>query len=145
MLSMHVWTKNILVKTQRSIFYHELDLNDVSIISTVEETTFFNENSTLTTITTGVNSGKPIFAFLSKYGEGEYNKYRFNHFQNLNVNIQLFADPCSEVNCGKHASCRFEGTKAFCVCDEGWTYNPRQISAGCLGKFLGLSFKCLNQ
>ena len=64
------------------------------------------------------------------------NKYRFNHFQNLNVNIQLFADPCSEVNCGKHASCRIEGTEAFCVCDEGWTYNPKKISAGCLGKFL---------
>ena len=52
------------------------------------------------------------------------------------MSISNFADPCSEVNCGKHASCRIEGTEAFCVCDEGWTYNPKKISAGCLGKFL---------
>ena len=52
------------------------------------------------------------------------------------TNFTMFykIDPCSEVNCGKHASCRIEGTEAFCVCDEGWTYNPKKISAGCLGK-----------
>ena len=52
------------------------------------------------------------------------------HFLDIFIN----ADPCSEVNCGKHASCRIEGTEAFCVCAEGWTYNPKKISAGCLGK-----------
>ena len=46
----------------------------------------------------------------------------------------VWIDPCSEVNCGNHASCRIEGTEAFCVCAEGWTYNPKKISAGCLGK-----------
>jgi hypothetical protein len=44
-------------------------------------------------------------------------------------------DPCTEVNCGKHASCQIEGSEAFCVCEEGWTYNPREISAGCVGEF----------
>ena len=43
-------------------------------------------------------------------------------------------DPCLDVNCGRHASCRIEGAEAFCVCEEGWTYNPREISAGCVGK-----------
>ena len=38
----------------------DLDLNDVSTISAVEETTFIDENSTITTIATGVSSGKPI-------------------------------------------------------------------------------------
>ena len=54
------------------------------------------------------------------------------------TNFTMFykIDPCSEVNCGKHASCRIEGTEAFCVCDEGWTYNPKKISSGCLGKLL---------
>ena len=60
---------------------------------------------------------------------------------NICMSISNFADPCSEVNCGKHASCRIEGTEAFCVCDEGWTYNPKKISAGCLGNFFTLSFK----
>ena len=43
-----------------------------------------------------------------------------------------YRDPCLEVNCGKHASCQIEGDEAFCVCQEGWTYNPREISAGCV-------------
>ena len=50
------------------------------------------------------------------------------------VTIFVRIDPCAEVNCGKHATCRIEGTEAFCVCDEGWTYNPKKISAGCIGK-----------
>ena len=45
-------------------------------------------------------------------------------------------DPCLEVNCGKHSKCQVEGTEAFCVCDEGWTYNPKEISAGCVGKLI---------
>ena len=38
------------------------------------------------------------------------------------------------MNCGKHSKCQIDGTEAFCVCDEGWTYNPKEISAGCVGK-----------
>jgi hypothetical protein len=44
-------------------------------------------------------------------------------------------DACLDVNCGKHSKCQIEGIEAFCVCDEGWTYNPKEISAGCIGKF----------
>ena len=47
---------------------------------------------------------------------------------------KYFSDPCLEVNCGKHSKCQIEGTEAYCVCDEGWTYNPKEISAGCVGK-----------
>ena len=46
----------------------------------------------------------------------------------------ILTDPCLEVNCGKHSKCQVEGLEAFCVCDEGWTYNPKEISAGCQGK-----------
>ena len=38
------------------------------------------------------------------------------------------------MNCGKHSKCQIEGTEAYCVCDEGWTYNPKDIAAGCIGK-----------
>ena len=43
-------------------------------------------------------------------------------------------DACADVNCGKNSKCQIEGIEAFCVCDEGWTYNPKEISAGCIGK-----------
>ena len=43
-------------------------------------------------------------------------------------------DPCSEVNCGQHADCLIENNEAFCVCKDGWTYNPKEISSGCLGE-----------
>ena len=43
-------------------------------------------------------------------------------------------DACLDVNCGQHSKCQIEGIEAFCVCDEGWTYNPKEISAGCIGK-----------
>lgn len=36
------------------------------------------------------------------------------------------------MKCGQHAYCRADGSEAFCVCDEGWTYNPSDISAGCI-------------
>ena len=49
-------------------------------------------------------------------------------------------DPCADVNCGRHASCQIEGEEAYCVCEEGWTYNPKEISAGCIGEFF---FYCL--
>ncbi len=41
-------------------------------------------------------------------------------------------DPCEDVNCGRHASCQIEGEEAYCVCQVGWTYNPKEISAGCV-------------
>lgn len=35
------------------------------------------------------------------------------------------------MKCGSHAYCKADGVEAFCVCDEGWTYNPSDIAAGC--------------
>lgn len=40
--------------------------------------------------------------------------------------------PCEDVKCGLHAYCKADGAEAYCVCDEGWTYNPSDISAGCI-------------
>lgn len=40
--------------------------------------------------------------------------------------------PCSDVNCGAHAFCKPDDTEAYCICEEGWTYNPSDISAGCV-------------
>lgn len=40
--------------------------------------------------------------------------------------------PCEDVKCGEHAYCKADGTEAYCVCDEGWTYNPNDIAAGCV-------------
>lgn len=42
--------------------------------------------------------------------------------------------PCEDVKCGLHAYCKPEGQEAYCMCEEGWTFNPRDISAGCIGK-----------
>lgn len=39
--------------------------------------------------------------------------------------------PCEDVKCGIHSYCKADGTEAYCVCDEGWTYNPNDIAAGC--------------
>ena len=39
-------------------------------------------------------------------------------------------DACAEVDCGRHSKCKIEGIEPFCVCDEGWTYNPKNIAAG---------------
>ncbi|CAB4059875.1 unnamed protein product [Lepeophtheirus salmonis] len=41
-------------------------------------------------------------------------------------------DPCSEVNCGNHASCQLDGNEAYCVCDQGWSYNPKNLLQGCI-------------
>eukprot|EP00095_Tigriopus_kingsejongensis_P012598 maker-scaffold642_size120736-snap-gene-0.27 protein:Tk12598 transcript:maker-scaffold642_size120736-snap-gene-0.27-mRNA-1 annotation:"GH13743" len=41
-------------------------------------------------------------------------------------------DPCLEVNCGQRASCQIVKSEAFCICEEGWAYNPKEISSGCL-------------
>jgi len=27
-----------------------------------------------------------------------------------------------------------ESGEAYCVCEDGWTYDPKNISAGCTGK-----------
>lgn len=40
--------------------------------------------------------------------------------------------PCDDVNCGDHAYCKPDGNDAYCICDEGWTFNPSDISAGCI-------------
>lgn len=40
--------------------------------------------------------------------------------------------PCEDVKCGQHAYCKADGNEAYCVCDDGWTYNPSDISAGCV-------------
>ncbi|EAL39252.3 AGAP010021-PA, partial [Anopheles gambiae str. PEST] len=40
--------------------------------------------------------------------------------------------PCADVKCGKNAYCKAEGQEAFCICEEGWTFNPADIGAGCV-------------
>lgn len=39
-------------------------------------------------------------------------------------------DPCQGVSCSEHAYCRPEGNEAYCVCREGWTYDPTNLKAG---------------
>lgn len=43
--------------------------------------------------------------------------------------------PCDDVNCGDHAYCKPDGQEAYCICDDGWTFNPSDISVGCIGKY----------
>ena len=40
--------------------------------------------------------------------------------------------PCADVKCGKNAYCKAEGEEAYCMCEEGWTFNPNDIAAGCM-------------
>ncbi|KAI5697377.1 hypothetical protein M8J75_009317 [Diaphorina citri] len=40
--------------------------------------------------------------------------------------------PCEDVKCAAHAYCKANGLEAFCMCEEGWTYDPEDISAGCI-------------
>lgn len=40
--------------------------------------------------------------------------------------------PCADVICGPHAYCKPDGAEAYCICEEGWTYNPSDIAAGCV-------------
>lgn len=40
--------------------------------------------------------------------------------------------PCEDVKCGEHAYCKPEGADAYCVCEEGWTFDPYDIAAGCI-------------
>lgn len=40
--------------------------------------------------------------------------------------------PCEDVKCGEHAFCKPDGHEAYCICEDGWTFNPSDISAGCI-------------
>lgn len=40
--------------------------------------------------------------------------------------------PCDDVKCGEHAYCKPDGIEAYCVCEEGWTFDPNDIAAGCI-------------
>lgn len=40
--------------------------------------------------------------------------------------------PCEEVKCGSHAYCKPDGVEAYCICEDGWTFNPADIAAGCV-------------
>ena len=39
---------------------------------------------------------------------------------------------CAGVTCSAHAFCRAEGNEAYCVCEQGWTYDPKNLKAGCI-------------
>ena len=39
-------------------------------------------------------------------------------------------EPCQGVTCSQHAFCRPEAEEAFCVCEDGWTYDPNNLAAG---------------
>lgn len=47
----------------------------------------------------------------------------------------IFTAPCEDVKCGSHAFCKPEGQEAYCICEEGWTFNPNDVAAGCIGMF----------
>ena len=49
----------------------------------------------------------------------------------INQFLSVFAAPCDSVKCGVHATCKAQGDEAFCICDDGWTYDPANITAGC--------------
>lgn len=40
--------------------------------------------------------------------------------------------PCEGVQCGKHAFCRPDGPEAYCVCEDGWSFDPNNVTAGCM-------------
>lgn len=40
--------------------------------------------------------------------------------------------PCEDVKCSEHAYCKPDGAEAYCVCEEGWTFDPTDIAAGCI-------------
>ena len=46
--------------------------------------------------------------------------------------VACTTQPCSGVTCSQHAFCKAEGAEAFCVCEEGWTYDPANVAAGCI-------------
>lgn len=49
-------------------------------------------------------------------------------------NILLLLAPCEDVKCGHHAYCKSDGQGAYCICEDGWTFNPDDVSAGCVGE-----------
>jgi hypothetical protein len=49
--------------------------------------------------------------------------------------VILFTAPCEDVKCGPHAFCKPEGQEAYCICEDGWTFNPNDVAAGCIGMF----------
>lgn len=54
-------------------------------------------------------------------------------------------DPCRDVKCGPHAYCKSEGQEAYCICEDGWTFNPGDISAGCIGEFSFPFRRCVRE
>ena len=42
--------------------------------------------------------------------------------------------PCEDVQCGQHATCHVNGQEAACICEQGFTFDPSNISAGCIGE-----------
>ncbi|XP_038215243.1 fibrillin-1-like [Zerene cesonia] len=40
--------------------------------------------------------------------------------------------PCDDVKCGEHSYCKVDGIDVYCVCDDGWNFDPNDISAGCV-------------
>lgn len=43
-----------------------------------------------------------------------------------------FVAPCDDVTCNEHAYCKADEHEVYCICEDGWTYNPNDISAGCV-------------
>ena len=94
-----------------------------------------SKNIRLNILEFGANSGRKLVLFSDYFW---YQTSIIYICEPIYQYTYLYApiDPCLEVNCGKHSKCQVEGTEAFCVCDEGWTYNPKEISAGCVGKLI---------
>lgn len=36
------------------------------------------------------------------------------------------------MQCSEHAFCKPDGVEAYCVCEDGWTFDPADIAAGCI-------------
>ena len=51
--------------------------------------------------------------------------------------------PCEGFSCGLHATCKPDGEEAMCVCNQGWSYDPMDISAGCKGNVLFILKNCM--
>lgn len=45
----------------------------------------------------------------------------------------LLTAPCSDVDCGEHATCQANGKEAACICNLGYTFDPQNVAAGCQG------------
>lgn len=40
--------------------------------------------------------------------------------------------PCEDVKCGDYSYCKTDGADAYCICEDGWTFDPTDIGAGCI-------------